>query len=168
MRIGNVVRRWSSSLDLSTRPTYQSRLTRPTTDCDQRLIFIIGKRAHSVKPLCGAPSATITVFLNSLEGLLYRHLERRLAQQIRGFLRSITGSTLPRIVIEQPPKVELGEYALPLAFELAKQLRRPPRKSRKRLSPGSGRSRVLRNWNWRGPATSMPGLTARDLLPPSR
>jgi arginyl-tRNA synthetase len=59
---------------------------------------------------------------------LYRHLERRLAQQIREFLRRTYGVDLLKIVIEQPPRVELGEYALPLAFELAKQLRKPPRK----------------------------------------
>jgi arginyl-tRNA synthetase len=34
----------------------------------------------------------------------------------------------PEIVAEQPPRVELGEYALPLAFELARKLRKPPRK----------------------------------------
>ena len=62
----------------------------------QRLIFIIGKRAHAVKPLCGAPSATITVFPNRFEGLLYRHLERRLAQQIRDFLRQNYGLELSR------------------------------------------------------------------------
>ena len=37
-------------------------------------------------------------------------------------------SNWPQIVIEQPPKVEFGEYALPLSFELAKQLRKAPRK----------------------------------------
>ena len=59
---------------------------------------------------------------------MYRHLERGLAQQIREFLRRSYGLDLPKIVIEQPPRVELGEYALPLAFELAKKLRKPPRK----------------------------------------
>ena len=59
---------------------------------------------------------------------MYRHLERRLAQQIREFLRRRHDLDLPKIVIEQPPRVELGEYALPLAFELAKKLRKPPRK----------------------------------------
>jgi arginyl-tRNA synthetase len=59
---------------------------------------------------------------------LYRHLENRIAQQIRGFLRQNYGVELERIVIEQPPKVEFGEYALPLAFELAKKLRKAPRK----------------------------------------
>ena len=59
---------------------------------------------------------------------MYRHLERRLAQQVRDFLRRTYDLDLPRIVIEQPPRVELGEYALPLAFELAKKLRKAPRK----------------------------------------
>jgi len=108
---------------------------RPTAP---RLIFIIGKPAHSVKPLRRTPSATITVFIDRLEGLLYRHLERRLAQQIRDFLRSSYGLDLRKIVIEQPPRVELGEYALPLAFELAKKLRKPPRKIAEEIVAGIG------------------------------
>ncbi|HEX3091357.1 MAG TPA: arginine--tRNA ligase, partial [Candidatus Angelobacter sp.] len=32
------------------------------------------------------------------------------------------------VVVDQPPNVGLGEYALPLSFELAKKLRKPPRK----------------------------------------
>jgi arginyl-tRNA synthetase len=59
---------------------------------------------------------------------LYRHLERRLARHVRDFLKRTYEVDLPKIVIEQPPKVEFGEYALPLAFELAKRLRKAPRK----------------------------------------
>ena len=59
---------------------------------------------------------------------MYRHLEHRLAQHVRDFLRRTYDLDVPRIVIEQPPKVEFGEYALPLAFELAKKLRKAPRK----------------------------------------
>jgi arginyl-tRNA synthetase len=103
-----------------------------------RLIFIIGKPAHSVKPLRRTHSATITVFIDRLEGLLYRHLERQLAQQIRDFLQSNYGLDLQKIVIEQPPRVELGEYALPLAFELAKKLRKPPRKIAEEIVAGIG------------------------------
>jgi len=69
---------------------------------------------------------------------LYRHLENRLAQQIRGFLRQKYGVELDRIVIEQPPKVEFGEYALPLAFELAKKLRKAPRKIAEEIVAGTG------------------------------
>jgi arginyl-tRNA synthetase len=69
---------------------------------------------------------------------LYRHLERRLSQRIVEFLRSQYGVELERIVIEQPPKVELGEYALPLAFELAKKLRKAPRKIAEEIVSGIG------------------------------
>jgi len=47
---------------------------------------------------------------------------------VRAVLREKYQLELPNIVIEQPPKIGLGEYALPLAFELAKRLRKPPRK----------------------------------------
>ena len=69
---------------------------------------------------------------------MYRHLERRLAQHVRDFLRRTYDLDLPRIVIEQPPTVELGEYALPLAFELAKKLRKAPRKIAEEIVAGIG------------------------------
>lgn len=69
---------------------------------------------------------------------MYRHLERRLAQHIREFLRRQYALRLERIVIEQPPKVEYGEFALPLAFELAKKLRKAPRKIAEEIIAGIG------------------------------
>ncbi len=69
---------------------------------------------------------------------MYRHLERRLAHHVREFLRRAYDLDLPKIVIEQPPQVELGEYALPLAFELAKKLRKAPRKIAEEIVNGIG------------------------------
>jgi arginyl-tRNA synthetase len=69
---------------------------------------------------------------------LYRYLERRLAQHMREFLGRRYGLDLEKIVIEQPPKVEFGEYALPLAFELAKKLRKAPRKIAEEIVSGIG------------------------------
>jgi len=69
---------------------------------------------------------------------LYRHLERRLAHRVREFLRHRYDLDLPKAVIEQPPKVEFGEYALPIAFELAKKLRKPPRKIAEEIISGLG------------------------------
>jgi arginyl-tRNA synthetase len=69
---------------------------------------------------------------------VYRDLERRLAQHIRNFVRNNYGLELDRIVIEQPPKVQFGEYALPLAIELAKKLRKAPRKIAEEISNGIG------------------------------
>jgi arginyl-tRNA synthetase len=59
---------------------------------------------------------------------LYRQLEHRLAGHIVEFLRSrYPGATLPKVVIEQPPKVELGDFAIPV-FPFAKPLRTAPLK----------------------------------------
>ena len=69
---------------------------------------------------------------------MYRTLERRLIQRLRDFLRRTYDLDLVKIVIEQPPKVELGEYAMPLAFELAKKLRKAPRKIAEEIVNGIG------------------------------
>src|SRR2546428_13991378 len=42
----------------------------------------------------------------------------------------------PEIVIEAPPSVKMGELALPLAFALAKTLKRPPRAIAQELQKG--------------------------------
>jgi arginyl-tRNA synthetase len=65
---------------------------------------------------------------------LYRNLERRLAQRILESLqRRHPGVALPRVVIEQPPKVELGEFAIP-TFPFAKPLRLAPLKIAEEIS----------------------------------
>jgi arginyl-tRNA synthetase len=69
---------------------------------------------------------------------LYRYLQRRLADAVREFLRRTYGLEVETVVIEQPPKVELGEYALPLAFDLAKKLRKAPRKIADEIVAGLG------------------------------
>jgi arginyl-tRNA synthetase len=69
---------------------------------------------------------------------LYRYLQRRLAGAVREFLRRAYGLEVETVVIEQPPIVELGEYALPLAFDLAKKLRKAPRKIADEIVAGLG------------------------------
>ncbi len=59
---------------------------------------------------------------------MYRHLEHRLAERLRQCLeRRYLGVALPKVVVEQPPKVELGDFAIPL-FPFAKPLRSAPLK----------------------------------------
>jgi len=76
---------------------------------------------------------------------LYRHLQARLAEAVRGFLGRTYNIDLPPIVVEQPPKVEMGEYALPLAFELAKKLRKAPRKIAEEVVNGIGQIEGFEN-----------------------
>ena len=59
---------------------------------------------------------------------MYRHLEHRLAHSITDFLsRRYPNASLPAVVIEQPPKVELGDFGIPI-FPFAKPLRTAPLK----------------------------------------
>jgi arginyl-tRNA synthetase len=59
---------------------------------------------------------------------VYLQQQKKLASAVRAFLRDKYQIELPNIVIDQPPSVEMGEFALPLSFELAKRLRKAPRK----------------------------------------
>jgi len=59
---------------------------------------------------------------------LYRHLEHRLAQRLLECLqRRYPDIVLPSVVVEQPPKVGLGDFAIPI-FPFAKPLRSAPLK----------------------------------------
>jgi len=69
---------------------------------------------------------------------LYRYLERRLVEHLREFLRRTYDLGSANIVVEQPPKIEFGEYALPIAFELARKLRKAPRKIAEEIVAGVG------------------------------
>jgi arginyl-tRNA synthetase len=58
---------------------------------------------------------------------VYKNLQTQLVAAVREMLKRTYDIDLP-IGVDQPPKVELGEYALTFCFELAKKLRKPPRK----------------------------------------
>jgi arginyl-tRNA synthetase len=54
-------------------------------------------------------------------------LHARLKDALRSMIRSQWSIEPPEIVLNQTPKVELGELASPVPFELARQLKRAPR-----------------------------------------
>src|SRR5919197_717221 len=65
----------------------------------------------------------------------------RLKDKIRAAARESFGLELEQIVSEVPPRIELGDIAFPVAFELAKQIKqqtgekRPPRVIAESLEP---------------------------------
>jgi arginyl-tRNA synthetase len=69
---------------------------------------------------------------------LYWELQQQLVRHVHEFLRRQYDIDLPRLVVDQPPNVGLGEYALPVSFELAKKLRKPPRKIAEEIVAGLG------------------------------
>jgi arginyl-tRNA synthetase len=58
---------------------------------------------------------------------MYRTLQQALLGRIQAILLAKHDITLTQLAVEQPPTIALGELALPVAFELAKRLRKAPR-----------------------------------------
>jgi arginyl-tRNA synthetase len=58
---------------------------------------------------------------------MYRTIQQSLLASIQAILLAKYNITLTNLVVEQPPSIALGELALPVAFELAKRLRKAPR-----------------------------------------
>jgi len=58
---------------------------------------------------------------------MYRTIQQSLLARIQAILQAKYGIELTNLAVEQPPSIALGELALPVAFELAKRLRKAPR-----------------------------------------
>jgi arginyl-tRNA synthetase len=58
---------------------------------------------------------------------MYRTIQQSLLARIQAILLAKYDVTLANLAVEQPPSIALGELALPVAFELAKRLRKAPR-----------------------------------------
>lgn len=68
-------------------------------------------------------------------------LESRLRAAVAAHLEKTYGlgpEQLPSLVVEAPPRPELGEFALPVCFELAKRLRRAPRQIAQEIAAAMG------------------------------
>jgi arginyl-tRNA synthetase len=58
---------------------------------------------------------------------MYRKLQLQLQSRIEALLKERYEIALANLAVELPPKIEFGEMALPVAFELAKRLKKAPR-----------------------------------------
>ena len=59
---------------------------------------------------------------------VYLKQQKVLLERLRAALREKYQIEDSNLVIEQPPDIKFGEYALPLAFELARRLKKAPKK----------------------------------------
>src|SRR5712671_5726495 len=71
-------------------------------------------------------------------GHLYQELTNRLREALAGHIREKYGVELA-IVLERPPRIEMGEAASPVCFELAKRLKRAPRQIAQEIANGLGK-----------------------------
>ena len=101
---------------------------------DQRRCDSVAIIALSSRELNASDASSLILH----RGFLYLYFQQILAERVRRWLRDNHQLEAQNIVIEQPPKIALGEYALPIAFDLAKRLRKPPRKAAEELVAGLG------------------------------
>ena len=66
---------------------------------------------------------------------MYQTLTKRLREALAGHIREKYGVELG-IVLERPPKIEMGEAASPVCFELAKRLKKAPRMIAQEIANG--------------------------------
>jgi arginyl-tRNA synthetase len=69
---------------------------------------------------------------------VYLAQQKQLVERIRAALRSLYQIEVENVVLEQPPDLAFGEYATPIAFELARKLRKAPRKIAEELVAALG------------------------------
>ena len=77
---------------------------------------------------------------------MYHLIEARIREALGAFIRARYGSTAlttgqikQRVVTERPPRIEMGEVASPVCFELAKKLKRAPRQIAQEIVAGIGK-----------------------------
>ncbi len=69
---------------------------------------------------------------------MYKTLQEQLHRRVAGVLKEKYGVDAVSFAVELPPKVEMGEMALPVAFELARKLKKAPRVIAAELQPELG------------------------------
>jgi arginyl-tRNA synthetase len=69
---------------------------------------------------------------------VYLDQQKQLVERIRAALRSLYQIEVETVVLEQPPDLRFGEYATPIAFELARKLRKAPKKIAEEIVGGLG------------------------------
>jgi arginyl-tRNA synthetase len=66
---------------------------------------------------------------------MYKILQSQLQSRVEALLEQRYDVALAKFSVELPPKIEFGEMALPVAFELAKRLKKAPRAIAQELQP---------------------------------
>ncbi|MDQ2842344.1 MAG: arginine--tRNA ligase [Acidobacteriota bacterium] len=66
---------------------------------------------------------------------MFQEIEDQISAAIQGQLKEQFGLTL-KVALEQPKQTSFGELAIPIAFQLARQLKRPPKQIAEELASG--------------------------------
>jgi arginyl-tRNA synthetase len=69
---------------------------------------------------------------------VYQAIDKRVRNALTNFIRTKYSESV-NVTTERPPKIEMGEIASPVCFELAKKLKRAPRQIAQEIASGIGK-----------------------------
>src|SRR5438477_5776401 len=94
-----------------------------------------------MSPLMPEKQSKYSVFIFSMLTLAFMllDLQTRLKDALRAAIRMQWNIEPPEVILNQTPKVELGELATPITFELARQLKKAPRTIAEELVARAGK-----------------------------
>ena len=98
------------------------------------------RERDSAKP--EAKGAAINNLLRCRSMLLDVHA--RIKETLKATIRSLWNIDQPEIALNQTPKIEMGELASPVCFELARALKKPPKAVAEALIAAAGRIETVR------------------------
>jgi hypothetical protein len=98
---------------------------------------------------CGLPhrrwSVRIALKIKDFEAFyVYLELQKRLEARLRDVLKAKYDLEVENIPLETPPELKFGELATPIAFELARKLRKAPKVIAQEIVAAAGRGGGLR------------------------
>ena len=68
---------------------------------------------------------------------MFQELEQRISAAVEAYLAAQHGSSL-KVALEQPKQSSFGELAIPVAFQLARQLKKAPKQIAEQIVAGLG------------------------------
>ncbi len=106
-------------------PNSGSRTPRNSTENKRPRLAQIAKKSQFARRVFGILSRPpADRFRETM--LVYKTVENRIRKALKHHIHERYKVDVP-VVLERPPKLAMGEAASPLCFELAKQMRKPPR-----------------------------------------
>src|SRR5919106_5205207 len=68
--------------------------------------------------------------------MILEQITEQLTETLKSRVLAMFGHAVDRVVLQSPPKLNMGDLATPVALELAKALKRKPREIAEQLSNG--------------------------------
>src|SRR5438045_9633665 len=82
--------------------------------------------------------------------MILEQITQQLTETLTARVLTLFGHAVDRVIIQAPPKLNMGDLATPVALELAKALKRKPREIAETLANGMALPTFVQSVSWEG------------------